>query len=164
MAYHFECKLMDKILANNFIHYLHRPEPSGYGALPPKSMNLAWGVIEKNTNVFLTKSYKDEYGWKGKEGEHLIIFDIKCKEGYFSAGFETNAYLDYYQYACAMNDNLGLFKNYADVVKQGIKYYMHEHHENFFNLFEKSYGESIFSYEKRIHEKIYQEWYKRWNH
>ncbi|NMP38557.1 MAG: hypothetical protein GX051_10655 [Clostridiales bacterium] len=52
----FEFVLLDRGMVNSFLKALHRPEPSGYGTLPPEEMNVVWGVFEQNTGITLTKA------------------------------------------------------------------------------------------------------------
>lgn len=165
--YKFQFTLLDSELIDEFIYALHRPEPSGYGAMPPEGMNTLYGVAEPQFDIVLTQGYHAKIGWKGKEGEHPIIFDVKCKEGCFSAQFETNAYGDYWDNA-VIYAHTDFFRNtYTDVVRYAIRYYLHDGHQNGdFDRFDKTYqdanGESLVSAEIRSYRQTYDRWDRKW--
>lgn len=60
MEYKFEYVLLNRETVNEFIRLLHKPEPSGYGALPPNEMNTAYGITETTTGIILTLGYEEE--------------------------------------------------------------------------------------------------------
>lgn len=166
MEYKFEYVILNRETVNEFIWVLHKPEPSGYGALPPKSMNTAYGVAETSTGIILTCGYEeDSREWRGKEGDHFIQFDVKCKEGCFYAKFDTNAYWDYWESARIYSPTGSReFYKYTDIVRKAIHFYMKngDAYKIFSEKFEKENGEPIYKYKDRTYKEIYYEWKRKW--
>ncbi len=161
--YSFAFVLMDRMLAEELIMNLHKSEPSGYGTFPPQSMNLVYGVQESTSGVFVTQGFEeDSRQWRGKEGDHEIIFDVKCPEGFFQAYFDTNAYGDYWQYARFNSCNAS---KYTELVRKAIAYYMHDgrsDYSRFRDTFEETHGISIYEAQRNTFNQICEDYKRKW--
>lgn len=161
--YLFEFVLMDRMLIDDLIMHLHKSEPSGYGTFPPKSMNLVYGVQERTSGIFVTQGFEeDSRQWRGKEGDHEIVFDVKCPEGFFQASFDTNAYGDCWQYARLNSCNAS---KYTELVRKAIAYYMHDGHSDysrFRDTFEETYGIAIYEAQRNTFDQVCEDYKRKW--
>lgn len=165
----FEFVLLDTEMVNEFLRALHRPEPSGYGTLPDKSMNVAWGVFERNTGITLTKGYEPgRKEWKGRKGVHTVMYDVMSREGCFCVICETNANGDNVESAQACIKNTELFTDkYSDAVKKAILFYNKEGiasaaFEAFTQRVESSRGMPLEAYGRAVYKEAYDEWDRKW--
>ena len=89
---------------DTIIMALCRPEPSGYGAVPPEEMNVGYGVSAPG-GFFLTQLDVEKY-WSGAEGDH---------DCFYAAVFGKNVY----SFACAMDFRrqlyIGHFRKSMDI-------------------------------------------------
>lgn len=156
----FEFVLLDRETVDEFIRCLYRSEPNGYDTIPPENMNVAYGVMEKSSGIILTRGYEPSRGWIGKEGDHPVVYVVKCNEGCFTAQFDTNAYGDNWEYAKIFGKN-GAFYKYTDVTRKAIKFYCHdccEEYKKFCDLFEETHGEDLFRFKHRMFQEARERW------
>lgn len=165
----FRFILLDKKLIDKFVWEIHKPEPSGYGTVPPDSMRTVWGVEEIHSGIIITQGYEDpSREWQGKEGDHHISYDISSPDGIFYADFDTNAYGDYVEYIrFPYSDKNHLQIKYKEIVINAIRYYQSDGFKNgdwdiFQKEFERKFGESIFDYERKKSKEYYNEWKNKW--
>ena len=84
----------NRSVIDKIIMALCRPEPSGYGAVPPDDMNVGYGVSAPG-GFFLTQ-LDCEKQWSGTEGDH---------ECYYAAVFGSKVY----SFACMMDFRRSLY-------------------------------------------------------
>ena len=171
MEYRFEYVLLDRKTVNEIIRVLHKPEPSGYGTLPGKNMNVAWGVHECNTDIILIKGYEpDKKEWKGFKGTHSVVFNVMSREGCFGVSYETNAKGENTDSAKVFYNRDDFYEvHYLDAVKKAIVFYEKEGHKNgafeqFKQQFESTHNMSLEAYCIQQYQEIYDEWNKKWEH
>ena len=174
MDCNFEYVLLDRKMINEFLRVLHRPEPSGYGTLPPEQMNTAWGVFERNTGITLTKAYETKQdpgkwvNWKWVKGSSWAVFDVMSEEGCFNVQYEINSGVSYIDSAKVYGRDTVFFTDkYLETAKKAIIFYEFEGNKDgtfdkFCQQFESSHKMSIDSYKNQAYKEVYDEWDKKW--
>lgn len=84
----FSFVLASRLVIDTIVMALCRPEPSGYGAVPPEEMNVGYGVSAPG-GFFLTQLDCGKQ-WSGTEGDH---------DCFYAAVFGKNVY----SFACSMD-------------------------------------------------------------
>lgn len=156
MDYACEYVLLDRDMVNALIKALHRPEPSGYGTLPGENMNVAWGVLERNTGITVVRAFEPGpqttrtakrtgagsllfwaifritrmFSKRAKEEKEApqIGYDVMSREGCFGVCYDAD------EQGAALDsaklwgngDTRFLEKEYLDAVKQAIRFYESE--------------------------------------
>lgn len=169
MEYNFEYVLIDRSMVNEFLRYLHRPEPSGYGTVPGKNMNVTWGIHELKSGITFTKSYEeDKKEWKRITGKHSITYDVMSKEGCFGVGLEIDKkglHMETTHIFCTRTELYE--KQYLETVKAAIQFYEKDGIESgafleFCKQFENDHHLSLEAYSEQVFNEVYEEWDSKW--